>query len=190
MAAARGDLRERRRPASQDRDRLPLPATAALLGDVLARHRAGPARPPASTSSCAPSSRSTAAVALPSIFELARFEADHLGDPGADLDATIAQAQAALAARPTIFAEDTLGWALRGAGRPADALPHVLAATRLGTEDALLWYHLAAVEADLGRSADAREPPHQARSQHQPAPERPRPARGTRRSPTRLGVIR
>ena len=30
------------------------------------------------------------------------------------------------------------------------------AAVRLGTENALLWYHLAIVEADLGRTADAR----------------------------------
>jgi Flp pilus assembly protein TadD len=89
-------------------------------------------------------------------LELARFEADHLGDPGANPSAIVEQAQAALAARPTIFAEDALAWALRGAGRAADALPHARAATRLGTADASLWYHLAVIEADLGNVADAR----------------------------------
>ena len=85
-----------------------------------------------------------------------RFEADHLHDPGANPAATVAQAQAALAARPTIFAEDALAWALSGAGRPADALPHAAAAVRLGTEHAQLWYHLAVIESDMGRNADAR----------------------------------
>ena len=45
---------------------------------------------------------------------------------------------------------------LRGARQPADALPHATAAVRLGTQQALLWYHLAVIDADLGRTADAR----------------------------------
>jgi len=89
-------------------------------------------------------------------FELARFEADHLSDPGADPGATVTQAEVALTARPTIFAEDALAWSLRGVGRSADALPHAMAAVRLGTEHALLWYHLAVIEADVGHTVDAR----------------------------------
>ncbi|HEV2919983.1 MAG TPA: hypothetical protein VG673_12180, partial [Actinomycetota bacterium] len=61
-----------------------------------------------------------------------------------------------LAERPTIYGEDTFGWALRQAGRPRQALPHARAAVRPGTRDAVLWYHLAAVEADLGMTAAAR----------------------------------
>jgi tetratricopeptide (TPR) repeat protein len=156
VAAARGDLRDAAALLSKTVTRLPLPATAALLGDVLhASGRPGEAARQYELVRAIEALNRGSGVAID--LELARFEADHLGDPGANLDATIAQAQAALEARPTIFAEDTLGWALRGAGRPSDALPHVLAATRLGTEDALLWYHRAAVEADLGRRADARE---------------------------------
>jgi tetratricopeptide (TPR) repeat protein len=79
----------------------------------------------------------------------ARFEADHAAPVAVDL------ARAALAERPTVFVEDTLGWALRQSGRPEEALPHARAAVRLGTADALLWYHLAATEADLGLSEDA-----------------------------------
>jgi tetratricopeptide (TPR) repeat protein len=89
-------------------------------------------------------------------LELARFEADHARDPGADLRRAVTMARRALADRPTIYAHDTLGWALRQAGKPRQALPHARAAVRLGTRDGLLWYHLAAVEADLGMTAAAR----------------------------------
>ena len=71
-------------------------------------------------------------------------------------EAAVDLARAARIARPTVFADDTLGWALRQAGRPAEALPYAQAAVRLGTADALLWYHLAVIEADLGRVDDAR----------------------------------
>jgi hypothetical protein len=65
-------------------------------------------------------------------------------------------ARRARAARPTIHADDTLAWALRQAGWARQALPYARAAVRLGTRDALLWYHLAAVEADLGMTGPAR----------------------------------
>jgi Flp pilus assembly protein TadD len=89
-------------------------------------------------------------------LELARFEADHARDRGADPARAVAMARRALAERPTIYAADTLGWALRQAGRPRQALVHARAAVRLGTRNALLWYHLAAVEADLGMTVAAR----------------------------------
>jgi len=62
-------------------------------------------------------------------LELARFEADHAGEDA------VAMARAAREARPTAYADDTLGWALRLAGRPAEALPYAQAAVRLGTAD-------------------------------------------------------
>lgn len=83
-------------------------------------------------------------------LELARFEADHARPEAVGL------AEAARAARPTIYADDALAWALRQSGRPEEALPHARSALRLGTADALLWYHLAAVEADLGMVDQAR----------------------------------
>ena len=86
---------------------------------------------------------------------MARFEADHARDAGSDPIRAVALARSALAERPTIYAEDVLGWALRQAGDAGAALPHARAAVRLGTADALLWYHLAAVEADLGMSTQA-----------------------------------
>ena len=155
VAAARGDLQGAADRLTAAVNRLPLPATAALLGDVLdAMGRPADANRQYELVRAIEALNRDNGVAID--FELARFEADHLGDPGADPAATVAQAQAALAARPTIFTEDALAWALRGARRPADALPHAAAAVRLGTENALLWYHLAVIESDLGRTPDAR----------------------------------
>jgi Flp pilus assembly protein TadD len=88
-------------------------------------------------------------------LELARFEADHARAAGGDAARAVAMARKARAARPTVYADDTLAWALRQAGRPREALPHARAAVRLGTRDALLWYHLAAAEADLGMRVPA-----------------------------------
>src|SRR4029453_6860258 len=89
-------------------------------------------------------------------LELARFEADHARDRSGDPARAVALARAAMRQRPTIFAEDTLGWALRQAGRAREALPHARAAVRLGTQDPPLWSPPASVEAGLGRTAAAR----------------------------------
>ena len=135
--------------------RLPLPATVALLGDV----RAALGDPEAAAGQyrlVRVIERLNQANGVAVDLELARFEADHARDRGADPGRAVALARRAMAERPTIYAADTLGWALRQAGKPGQALPHARAAVRLGTRDALLWYHLAAVEADLGMAAAAR----------------------------------
>jgi tetratricopeptide (TPR) repeat protein len=155
VAAARGDLAAAGRLLEPAADRLPLPATVALLGDVRAAQgdAAAAARQYRLVRVIERLNRA-AGVAVD--LELARFEADHARDRGADPDRAVAIARRALAERPTIYAHDTLGWALRQAGRARQALPHARAALRLGTRDALLWYHLAAVEADLGMTGPAR----------------------------------
>ena len=155
VAAARGALAGAASLLEEVTARLPQPAWLALLGDVqaaLGRSADAAAQYALVRQLEALNRANGVAVDL----ELARFEADHARDPGADADAAVALARAAHATRPTVFADDTLGWALRQAGRPAEALPHAQAAVRLGTADALLWYHLATVESDLGRLDDAR----------------------------------
>ena len=156
VAAARGDLRGAAallRPLVQ---RLPLPATVALLGDVEAAlgDRAAARRQDDLVRAIEALNRANG-VAVD--LELARFEADHAREPGADPARAVAMARRARAQRPTIYGDDTLAWALRQAGRAPEALPHARAAVRLGTRDAVLWYHLAAVEADLGLDGPARK---------------------------------
>ena len=155
VAAARGDLAGAARLLEPAAARLPLPATVALLGDVRAAL--------GDTAAAATQYRLVRVIerlnranGVAVDLELARFEADHARDPGASPGRAVAMARRALAERPTIYAQDTLGWALRQAGRPREALPHARASVRLGTRDALLWYHLAAAEADLGMAAAAR----------------------------------
>jgi tetratricopeptide (TPR) repeat protein len=155
VAAARGDLAGAARRLEPVATALPLPATVALLGDV--RAAAGD-RAAAATQYrlVRVIERLNQASGVAVDLELARFEADHARDRGADPRRAVAMARRALAERPTVYAEDALGWALRQAGRPVQAIPHARAAVRLGTRDAVLWYHLAAAEADLGRTAAAR----------------------------------
>ena len=154
VAAARGDLDRAAGVLTPLVARLPFPAWVALLGDVeAARGRAADASHQYDLVRTIEQLNRANGVAVD--LELARFEADHARDPGADASAVVAMARAALAERPTIYAEDAMGWALRQAGRPAEALPHARAAVRLRTADASLWYHLATVEADLGLSVPA-----------------------------------
>ncbi|MEU4557156.1 tetratricopeptide repeat protein [Actinoplanes sp. NPDC023936] len=78
------------------------------------------------------------------------FAADH-GDRAA-----LGRARQLYAARPSIAAADALAWALRAAGRPAEALRRADEALRLGSRDALLHYHRGMILADLGRDEPAR----------------------------------
>jgi tetratricopeptide (TPR) repeat protein len=154
VAAARGDLDGSARLLSPLVTRLPFSAWVALMGDVEgARGHAGEAaRQYELVRAIEALNRSNG---INGDLEQARFEADHARDPGADAARAVTLAHSALADRPTIYAEDVTGWALRQAGDLAAALPHAHAAVRLGTADAVLWYHLAVIEADLGMSAQA-----------------------------------
>jgi tetratricopeptide (TPR) repeat protein len=78
------------------------------------------------------------------------FAADHR-DPAA-LDA----ARRLYARQPGIASADAMGWALRAAGRPAEALRHADQALRLGTRSALMHYHRGMILADLGKREAAR----------------------------------
>lgn len=154
--AARGDFAaaaERLAPAVVT---LPLPETAALYGDVLTELKR-----PAEAAQQYALVRATEALQRANgvvvDLESARFEADHAHDPGASPGGAVALARQALANRPTIYGHDALGWALRQAGSPAAALPEANAALALGTRDAMLFYHRAAIESDLGKKAAARK---------------------------------
>jgi tetratricopeptide (TPR) repeat protein len=156
VAAARGDLADAAVLLEEVTGRLPQPAWLALLGDVHAA-LGRPSDAAAQYDLVRRVEDLNRANGVAVDLELARFEADHARDPGADALDSVAMARAAQVTRPTVFADDTLAWALRQAGQPAEALAHAQAAVRLGTADALFWYHLATIEADLGRVDDARD---------------------------------
>ncbi len=84
--------------------------------------------------------------------ELALFEIDH----GGDVNAAVAGAEKALADRPNVVVEDVVAWARFRAGNPQAALEASRAALRLGSRDALFYYHAGAIQSALGMKADAR----------------------------------
>ena len=85
-------------------------------------------------------------------LELALFDADHGHDP----QATLALARAAYERRPSIKAADTLAWALFKAGQPSEARRYADEALRLGTHDALMFYHAGMIAQAQGDSSSAR----------------------------------
>ncbi len=92
-------------------------------------------------------------------LELVTFDVVH----GLDAQAALAAAQAAYQERPTIYAADTLAWALHRTGDDQAAWRYSQEALRLGTRDALLHAHAAAIAESLGDAAAAGQ--HQAEVQ-------------------------
>ena len=84
-------------------------------------------------------------------LELAGFFADH-----GDAATALRLARRAHAERPTVFAADTLAWALYQSGRPQAALPFMHEALRLGTQSSRLLFHAGVIEATIGRDEAAR----------------------------------
>ena len=92
-------------------------------------------------------------------LELVTFDVVH----GVDAQSALAAAQAAYQERPTIYAADTLAWALHRTGDDQAAWRYSQEALRLGTRDALLHAHAAAIAESLGDAAAAGQ--HQAEVQ-------------------------
>ncbi|HEX6382318.1 MAG TPA: tetratricopeptide repeat protein [Acidimicrobiia bacterium] len=86
-------------------------------------------------------------------LELALFSADHR----VDLDQGLAAAQAEWTRRPSIHAADALAWQLHAHGRPAEALPLADQALRLGTSNALFYFHRGMIKHALGETAGVRQ---------------------------------
>ena len=84
-------------------------------------------------------------------MELALFEADH-GDAGQ----AVTQARAAYAERPNVKAADTLAWALSQAGQQTEAQKYMTEALKLGSQDALFYYHAGMIAYRAGDVTQAR----------------------------------
>ena len=85
-------------------------------------------------------------------LEIALFQVDHR----IRLRDALRRARAAHAERPSIDGDDVLAWALARNGRCGEALGWSKRALRLGTQDAVKFFHRAEIERCLGRGAEAR----------------------------------
>ena len=134
--AARGRLGAAVAAARRAATAVPLPQFVALLGDLLDRQgrTVAAARERAAVAAI---DRVLAASGLRVDLESAIFRADHRIRPAE----TVRLARRARADRPSIYGDDALGWALARAGRCAEAEPWLDRALRLGTKDALLYFH-------------------------------------------------
>jgi len=134
--AARGRLGAAVVTARRAATAVPLPQFVALLGDLLDRQGRTVAAARA-RATVAAIDRVLAANGLRVDLESAVFRADHRIRPAQ----TVRLARRARADRPSIYGDDALGWALARAGRCAEAEPWLDRALRLGTKDALLYFH-------------------------------------------------
>ena len=85
-------------------------------------------------------------------LEIALFQVDH----GISLRHALDRARVGRAERPSIDGDDVLGWALARNGQCAEALPYSRSALRLGTQDALKFFHRGMIERCLGHAGEAR----------------------------------
>ena len=134
--------------AQQAAEALPLPQTVATLGDLYARH----GRPRAAREQYAlvgVIQRLLVANRVRTDLEIAQFDADH----GVTLRRALQAARKARRARPSIDGDDILAWTLERNGRCGEALPYSRRALRLGTHDALKYFHRGMIERCLGHES-------------------------------------
>jgi tetratricopeptide (TPR) repeat protein len=152
VEVARGRLA---RAASLQRravERQPLPEHVALLGDLyLAQSRTKLARQQYGLVGAI--ERLLVANGVKTELETALFDVDH----GLRLRESLATARRAHSDRPSIEADDVLAWALARNGRCAEALAYSRRSLRLGTRDALKYFHRGMIERCLGDHASARD---------------------------------
>jgi tetratricopeptide (TPR) repeat protein len=148
VAAARGDLRVAISLQRRAVDTIPLPQFVTQLGDLYRRAgRLDDAR--AQYATVAAIERLQRANGVATDLESALFAADR-GRP------SVALARRARALRPSVDGDDVLAWTLARAGRCGEALPWSRRSLRLGTQDALKFFHRAWIEDCLGRRAESR----------------------------------
>jgi tetratricopeptide (TPR) repeat protein len=147
----RGHVREAIAAEQEAVDRIPLPQYVAMLGDLQrADGRAAEARKQYAL--IAVIERLLVANGVDTDLETALFDVDH----GIGLPASLALARRAQHERPSIDGDDVLAWALERTGHCGEALRHSRRALRLGTRDALKYFHRGEVEHCLGHRAAAR----------------------------------
>ena len=135
--AADGRLAAATREARRAVDAMPTPQAVGLLADLLERTgRRAEARRQRAT--VAVIDRLLEANGVQVDVEASVFRADNRVTPSRTVQLAAARARAA---RPSIYGDDALAWALARAGRCVESLPLATRALRLGTQDALLYFH-------------------------------------------------
>jgi tetratricopeptide (TPR) repeat protein len=148
---ARGRLQRAVADARLAANAVPTQQAVALLGALLDRtgHRAEARR---QRGAVAVIERLLRANGVQVDLESAIYRADYGLQPAK----TVQLARRARAARPSIYGDDALAWALARAGRCGEALPHAVRALRLGTKDPLLYFHRGYAEGCAGNEAEMR----------------------------------
>ena len=151
VRAAQGRFAEAAAMLQRAVDVYPLPQYVITLGDVqAAMGRTDDARRSYGLAAAEQQLYTASGVDLDQ--ELALFDADH-HRAGAD---AVAAAQRAIRDRPSVQSADVLAWTLYKAGDLHGALAASEQAHRLGTQDALFFFHSGMIEAGLGMAARAR----------------------------------
>jgi tetratricopeptide (TPR) repeat protein len=151
LEARRGNLHRALRLARRAADAVPLPQFVALLADLEERTGdRGAARRQVETVRAI--DRILAANGVRTDVESAVFDADHRIRTAT----LVARARAARAARPSILGDDALAWALARMGHCEEARSWSDRSLRLGTRDALLYFHRAEIERCAGNPRAAR----------------------------------
>jgi tetratricopeptide (TPR) repeat protein len=126
-------------------DRVPLPQQVGLLGDL---YRAVGDRVDARRQYALIGviERVLAANGVKNDLDIALFDADH----GIALPHALELARKGYVDRPSIFGDDVLGWTLARNGQCRAALPYSVRSLRLGTQDALKFFHRGWIASCLG----------------------------------------
>jgi tetratricopeptide (TPR) repeat protein len=151
VLAARGKLGAAITAEREAVDLIPLPQYVGSLGDMY-RAAGKPTLARRQYALIGAIEKLLAANGVRTDLEIALFQVDH----GIALRHALDRARVGRAERPSIDGDDVLGWALARNGQCAEALPHSQRALRLGTQDALKFFHRGMIERCLGHDAVAR----------------------------------
>jgi tetratricopeptide (TPR) repeat protein len=131
-------------------DTIPLPQFVATLGDLYERS-GRPLLAKRQYGLIGAIDRLLASNGVRTDLETALFRVDH----GIRLRQSLELARAARRARPSIDGDDVLAWALARNGGCSEALGYSKRALRLGTKDALKYFHRSRIERCLGHGEEA-----------------------------------
>jgi tetratricopeptide (TPR) repeat protein len=152
VAMTKVDIAEGKKLAQAAFDVLPLPEYATLLGDIALVE--GNAAKAATSFALVRAGYDQIAMGGTDVeLERARFLVDH----DLDLDTIVAKARAVYDKRPTIYAADTLAWALAKNEKYKEAGEAIVDALKTGSHDPFILFHAALIAKANGEGEKAQE---------------------------------